>query len=90
MCPPHVANNIVAVSDVASLIGSIHGALSGLGTPVPVVEEKKESSGLDPGPVEPDHRLPRLRQDVQDAQAPLDERASDDPCRISREVKAAG
>ncbi|AUW57084.1 MucR family transcriptional regulator [Sphingobium sp. SCG-1] len=34
----HVSNNSVAVSDIASLIANVHGALSGLSTPVAPVE----------------------------------------------------
>ena len=30
----HVSNNSVAVSDLAVLIGNVHGALAGLGSPV--------------------------------------------------------
>ena len=51
----HVSNNSVAVSDVPSLIASIHGALAGLGTPAPVVEEKKEPAVSIRASVKPDH-----------------------------------
>jgi predicted transcriptional regulator len=38
----HVSNNSVAVSDVPTLIGNVHAALSGLGTPVVPVAQALE------------------------------------------------
>jgi predicted transcriptional regulator len=35
----HVSNNAVVVADLGALIARVHGALVGLGEPVPVVEE---------------------------------------------------
>ena len=42
----HVSNNSVAVSDLPVLIANVHGALVGLGSKAPVVEEKKQEPAV--------------------------------------------
>ena len=42
----HVSNNSVAVNDLPTLISNIHGALSALSGPAPVVEEAKQEPAV--------------------------------------------
>ncbi|MDD3798420.1 MAG: MucR family transcriptional regulator [Novosphingobium sp.] len=51
----HVSNNSVAVEDVPSLIANVFGALSSLGEPAPVVEEKPEPAVSIRSSVKPDY-----------------------------------
>jgi len=44
----HVANNSVALSDLAPLIGNVHAALSGLGTPAAVAPEPEQKPAVSP------------------------------------------
>lgn len=50
----HVSNNSVAVSDLPLLINNVHGALSGLGGPAPVVEVKQEPAVSIRSSIKPD------------------------------------
>lgn len=50
----HVSNNSVSVSDLATLIANVHGALSGLGGTTPVVEEKQEPAVSVRASIKPD------------------------------------
>jgi predicted transcriptional regulator len=50
----HVSNNSVAVSDLAVLIANVHGALSGLGSPAPVVEVRAEPAVSIRSSIKPD------------------------------------
>lgn len=50
----HVSNNSVAVSDLAILIANVHGALSGLGSPIPVAEVKAEPAVSIRSSIKPD------------------------------------
>jgi len=50
----HVSNNSVAVSDLAVLIANVHGALSGLGSPAPVIEVKAEPAVSIRSSIKPD------------------------------------
>ena len=50
----HVSNNSVAVSDVAVLIANVHGALSGLGSPVVAPEVKAEPAVSIRSSIKPD------------------------------------
>src|SRR5579871_4997647 len=51
----HVSNNSVTVEDLPSLISGVYGALSGLGQPVPVVEEAPEPAVSVRSSVKPDY-----------------------------------
>lgn len=51
----HVANNNVAVSDVALLIGNVHGALAGLGGPSEEAEPAPTPKVSVRASVKPDH-----------------------------------
>lgn len=51
----HVSNNTVAVSDLQSLIQNVHNALSGLGAPENVVEEKPQPAVSVRSSVKPDY-----------------------------------
>lgn len=51
----HLSSNTVAANDVASLIKSVHGALSGLGAPVPEPEVKQEPAVSIRASVKPDY-----------------------------------
>ncbi len=51
----HVSNNSVAVEDVAALITTVYGALSGLGDGAPAVEEKPEPAVSIRSSVKKDH-----------------------------------
>jgi predicted transcriptional regulator len=51
----HVSNNSVGVDDLATLISNVYGALSGLGQPVPVVEELPEPAVSVRASVKPDY-----------------------------------
>jgi len=51
----HVSNNSVAVSDLPSLIQNVHGALTGLGQPVPALETKPEPAVSIRASVKPDY-----------------------------------
>lgn len=50
----HVSNNSVAVSDLPALIANVHGALTGLGTPVVAEIEKQEPAVSIRASVKPD------------------------------------
>lgn len=51
----HVANNTVAVSDLATAISSVYASLSGLGGPEPVEAPKLEPAVSIRASVKPDH-----------------------------------
>jgi len=51
----HVSNNSVAVSDLPTLIQSVHSALSGLGAPAKVAEEKQQPAVSVRSSVKPDY-----------------------------------
>jgi predicted transcriptional regulator len=51
----HLANNTVATADVAGLIQSVHGALTGLGQPVAVEQPKQEPAVPVRSSVKPDY-----------------------------------
>lgn len=51
----HVSNNNVAVEDVPALIEKVFGALAGLGSPVPVAEERPEPAVSIRSSVKKDH-----------------------------------
>jgi predicted transcriptional regulator len=51
----HVANNSVAISDVAKLIASVHAAFAGLGTAVTVPTVKQEPAVAIRNSVKPDY-----------------------------------
>ena len=53
----HVANNSVAVSDVANLITSVHSALAGLNAPAEPVMEKPKGAVSIRASVKPDHLI---------------------------------
>src|SRR3546814_7795861 len=51
----HVSNNSVGMADLPTLIGNVHAALAGLGTPVEApVEEQKPAVSIRAS-VKPDH-----------------------------------
>jgi len=51
----HVSNNSVAVSDLAVLIGNVHGALAGLGSPVIAPDVKQEPAVSVRSSIKPDY-----------------------------------
>lgn len=51
----HVSNNTVALSDLATLISNVHGALSGLGNAAPEPEAKQEPAVSVRASVKPDY-----------------------------------
>ncbi len=51
----HVANNTVAVSDLATAISSVYASLAGLGSPAPVETPKLEPAVSVRSSVKPDH-----------------------------------
>jgi predicted transcriptional regulator len=51
----HVSNNSVAVSDLPTLIQNVHGALSGLGTPVAAPVVKQEPAVSIRSSIKPDY-----------------------------------
>ncbi|GGZ06010.1 MucR family transcriptional regulator [Novosphingobium colocasiae] len=51
----HVSNNSVTVDDLPTLITAVYGALSGLGGPAPIVEEKPEPAVSVRASVKPDY-----------------------------------
>jgi len=51
----HVSNNKVASADIADLIASVHGALTGLGEPAPAPEVELEPAVSVRASVKPDH-----------------------------------
>ena len=51
----HVSNNSVAVSDLPVLIANVHGALTGLGTPVVEPEAKQEPAVSVRSSIKPDY-----------------------------------
>ncbi len=51
----HVSNNSVAVGDLPTLIANVHGALTGLGQPETLVEEKPKAAVSIRASVKPDH-----------------------------------
>ncbi|MGL3823691.1 MucR family transcriptional regulator [Sphingopyxis sp. R3-92] len=51
----HVSNNSVAISDLSILINNVHGALSGLSTPVEAPEEKPVPAVSIRSSVKPDY-----------------------------------
>jgi predicted transcriptional regulator len=51
----HVSNNTVTVEDLPTLITNVYGALSGLGGPIAVVEEKPEPAVSVRASVKPDY-----------------------------------
>jgi predicted transcriptional regulator len=51
----HVSNNNVTVEDLPTLITNVYGALSGLGGPIAVVEEKPEPAVSVRASVKPDY-----------------------------------
>ncbi|UAJ10722.1 MucR family transcriptional regulator [Glacieibacterium megasporae] len=51
----HVANNIVAVSDLATAISSVYASLAGLGGPEPIETPKLEPAVSIRASIKPDH-----------------------------------
>ncbi|MFC3581325.1 MucR family transcriptional regulator [Sphingomonas hylomeconis] len=51
----HVSNNSVAVSDLAVLIGNVHGALASLGSPVIAPDVKQEPAVSVRSSIKPDY-----------------------------------
>ncbi|WP_340316429.1 Ros/MucR family transcriptional regulator [Rhizorhabdus argentea] len=51
----HLSSNTVAANDVPTLIKSVHGALSGLGAPVPEPEVKQEPAVSIRASIKPDY-----------------------------------
>lgn len=50
----HVANNTVAVTDLAGLIEKVHGALAGLGAPAPVEQVEQQPAVAIRSSIKPD------------------------------------
>lgn len=51
----HVSNNTIAVSDLPTLIQNVYAALSGLGEPVKIVEEKPQPAVSIRSSIKPDY-----------------------------------
>ena len=79
------------VATFPALIQNVHGALIQLGQAAPEPEVEAGAGGFGPlfGQARL-HRLPRRRQEAEDAQAPPDDALSDDPRAVSRQVEPAG
>lgn len=56
----HVANNSVAVGDVANLIANVHSALAGLNAPATPVEEKPKGAVSIRASIKQDHLISML------------------------------
>ena len=83
----HVSNNSVAVNDLPQLIQNVHGALARPRRTAGEAPAPARAGGFDPLVDQARlYRLPRGREEAEDAEAASDDPLSDDPRPISPEM----
>lgn len=85
----YVSNNPVPVGDLPKLIGDIHAALQGIGTPATEPAVKQEPAVSIRKSVTPDFILPGRWKEVQISEAPSRNALQSQPRRIPAQMELA-